>query len=72
MKLKYNIAEKIKELPDKEYFTVTEVSDLTGINRKTILQRLNDGTLKGKKLGNTWRIYRDSLLYEGEKEHENK
>lgn len=61
MKPKYNIAEKIKELPDKEYFTVTEVVEMTGLHVRTVQARLRDGTLKGKKIGREWRIYPESL-----------
>ena len=49
------------ELPQREYFTVPEVAEITGLHIHTIQARLRDGTLKGKKLGGTWRIYRDSL-----------
>lgn len=59
---KKEITLSIDNLPDKEYFTVKEVSELTGIHVNTIWARLNDGTLKGKKLGRSWKIYRESLL----------
>lgn len=49
-------------LPDKEAFTVPEVAELTGLHVRTIQARLRDGTLQGKRLGGTWRIYRDSLI----------
>lgn len=69
---KIDIAAIAKNLPaDKEYYTVAEIVQHTGLNRKTVLARLNDGTLKGKMLGRSWRIYRSSLISEGEKEHEN-
>lgn len=51
-----------EKLPRKPYFTVDEVVTMTGYHVRTIQARLRDGTLKGKKLGGTWRIYRDSLL----------
>lgn len=50
------------ELPQQSYFTVPEVASLTGCHIHTIQARLRAGTLKGKKLGGTWRIYRDSLV----------
>lgn len=56
------ITDYITELPDKDFFTVPEVAELTGLHVKTIQARLRDGTLKGKKLGGTWKIYRESLL----------
>lgn len=49
------------KLPQQPYFTVEEVAQLTGYHIHTIQARLRDGTLKGKKLGGTWRIYRDAL-----------
>lgn len=49
-------------LPDKQVFTVPEVAEITGYHVRTIQARLRDGTLEGKRLGGTWRIYRDSLV----------
>ena len=49
-------------LPDKEAFTVPEIAELTGLHVRTIQARLRDGTLSGKRLGGTWKIYRDSLV----------
>ena len=49
-------------LPDKEAFTVPEIAELTGLHVRTIQARLRDGTLQGKRLGGTWKIYRDSLI----------
>lgn len=52
-------------LPQQAYFTVEEVAKLTGYHIHTIQARLRDGTLKGKKLGGIWRIYREALTCEG-------
>lgn len=52
------------DIPQKDYFTVAEAAELTGSHIHTIQARLRDGTLKGKKLGGIWKIYRDSLVYE--------
>ena len=49
-------------MPDKQVFTVPEVAEITGFHVRTIQARLRDGTLQGKRLGGTWRIYRDSLV----------
>lgn len=49
-------------MPDKQVFTVPEVAEITGYHVRTIQARLRDGTLEGKRLGGTWRIYRDSLV----------
>ena len=43
------------------YYTVDEAAALLGVHRRTVQARLRDGTLKGKKLSGTWKIYRDSL-----------
>ena len=49
-------------IPQQAYFTVPEAAALTNSHVRTIQARLRDGTLKGKKLGGVWKIYRDSLL----------
>lgn len=62
MKSKYDIAKKIKELPEgKPFFTLKEVEELTGIEGQTIRKRIQDGTIKAKKVGGHWRIYPESL-----------
>lgn len=43
------------------YYTVEEAADLLGVHVRTVQARLRDGTLKGKKLSGTWKIYKDSL-----------
>lgn len=52
------------DIPEKDYFTVAEAAAITGTHIHTIQARLRDGTLKGKKLGGVWKIYRDSLVYD--------
>lgn len=52
------------EVPMQNYFTVQEAAALLNVHKHTVQARLRDGTLKGKKLGGEWRIYRDSLLVE--------
>lgn len=44
------------------YYTVSEAADLLGLHRHTLQARLRDGTIKGKLIGNSWRIYRSELL----------
>lgn len=61
MRPRKQIGVPAEELPQQPYFTVPEVARLTGCHIHTIQARLRDGTLKGKKLGGTWRIYRDAL-----------
>lgn len=50
-----------KEIPQQDYFTVKEAADILDVHIHTVQARLRDGTLKGKKLGGVWKIYRDSL-----------
>jgi excisionase family DNA binding protein len=33
----------------------------TGLHKHTIQARLREGSLRGKKIGREWRIYKDSL-----------
>lgn len=47
------------------YYTITEAVKLTGLHRHTLQARLRDGTLKGKLIGNTWRIYKNELYKDG-------
>lgn len=54
----------ISSAPAQPFFTVQEAAALIGSHVRTIQARLRDGTLKGKKLGGTWRIYADSLVNE--------
>ncbi len=55
------IAIPADKLPEREWFTVPEVAEITGYHVRTIQARLRDGSLQGKKLGGVWRIYRESL-----------
>ena len=47
------------------YYTIAEAVELLGVHRHTLQARLRDGTLKGKLIGRTWRIYKDELYKEG-------
>ena len=44
------------------YYTVSEASQLIGLHKHTLQARLRDGSIKGKHIGRTWRIYRDELF----------
>ena len=50
------------DIPQQDYFTVQEAAAILDVHKHTVQARLRDGTLKGKKLGVVWRIYRDSLV----------
>lgn len=44
------------------YYTIAEAVTLLHVHRQTLHDRLRKGTLKGKLIGRTWRIYRDELF----------
>lgn len=48
----------------ESYYTVTEAAELLGVHRHTLQARLRDGTIKGKLMGNQWRIYKKELYDE--------
>ena len=50
------------DIPQQDYFTVQEAAAILDVHKHTVQARLRDGTLKGKKLGGVWRIYRGSLV----------
>ena len=50
------------DIPQQDYFTVQEAAAILDVHKHTVQARLRDGTLKGKKLGGVWRMYRDSLV----------
>ena len=50
------------DIPQQDYFTVQQAAEILDVHKHTVQARLRDGTLKGKKLGGVWRIYRDSLV----------
>ncbi len=37
-------------------FTVTDAAEYLNLDRRTVLKLLNEGTLKGVKIGRDWRI----------------
>ncbi len=55
------------DIPQQDYFTVNEAADILNLHKHTVQARLRDGTLKGKKLGGIWKIYRDSLANDKER-----
>lgn len=59
-----NLQMPANAVPDTIYLTVPEAAALTNSHVRTVQARLRDGTLKGKKISGTWRIYRESLFNE--------
>lgn len=47
--------------PMPELVSVTEAAELLGVSRQAVLQRLERGTLPGRKVGDTWAIARTAL-----------
>ena len=44
-----------------DILTVAEVMDILYVGKNTVYRLLNDGELKGFRIGRTWKIPRDSL-----------
>lgn len=47
---------------NSRYYTISEAVRLLGVHRHTLQARLREGSLRGKLIGRTWRIYRDELF----------
>ena len=56
-----NLTIPADKLPAGEWFTVPQIAELAGVHTLTVQNHLKDGTLKGKKLGGQWRIYREAI-----------
>lgn len=52
----------VKEPGNGIYYTVPEAAEALGIHVRTLQSRLREGSIKGKKIAGTWRIYKDELL----------
>ncbi len=46
---------------DKDIYTIVEVADILEITRRTLLIYIKDKKIKAFKVGNEWRITRESL-----------
>lgn len=42
-------------------FTIQEVADILRVHRMTIFRHLQDGTIKGIRVGKSWRISEEEL-----------
>ena len=49
---------------NENYYTVKEAAELLHLDKHTVQARLRDGTIRGKLIGRTWRIYKDELYEE--------
>ena len=50
-----------RKLGGLELFTVEELSELLGVQERTIRRMLKDGRLQGRKLARRWYVSEDSL-----------
>lgn len=67
----FKTIEKTSVPPENEhYYTISEAASILGLHRHTLQARLRDGTIKGKLIGRSWRIYKSELYKEGEQDHE--
>lgn len=48
-------------MTDDQILTTQEAAEILGIARESVSRLLKKGTLKGKKLGNAWAVYSDSV-----------
>lgn len=44
------------------FYTVPEAAALLGVHVRTLQSRLREGSIKGKKIGGIWRIYKTELF----------
>jgi excisionase family DNA binding protein len=51
----------VKAEPQSEFLTVQEVAHLLRCGSGKIYKMLQEGKLPGKKIGNTWRVWRREL-----------
>jgi excisionase family DNA binding protein len=52
---------RTRRAPLDELLTVNEVTDELRVDRRTVYRYLQQGQLRGQKLGRTWRIRRSDL-----------
>ena len=50
------------------YYTVAEAVAILGVHRNTLQARLRDGTLRAKRIGAEWRIYKDTFYVSDQKQ----
>jgi excisionase family DNA binding protein len=61
---------RTRKLPMDELLTVQEVADELRLTFRTVYRYLQEGQLRGQKLGRTWRIRRSDLTtYLNERHH---
>lgn len=60
--------------PETDVLTPAEAAEYLRVNPQTVYRLLNDGTLRGAKVGRTWRVRRSELdrFLAGERKEEAK
>lgn len=48
-------------MQEQKEYTVREVARILGVNRMTVIRRLEAGKIRARKEGNRWRISEDDL-----------
>lgn len=51
-----------KEEDKNTMLSLKEAKKIVGLDRKTIISRINDGTFEGKKIGGKWFVNKESLI----------
>lgn len=51
-----------EQIGNTEIFSTDEVATVIGKGRQTALNLINEGVIRGKKIGQTWVVTRENLL----------
>lgn len=52
---------KVSGIPHADVFTPTELAKYLGVSRKTVVRRLEEGQLPGRKIGIKWRTTKTAV-----------
>lgn len=50
-------------MPNRLFYTPEELASVLRLSGETIRRRLRDGKLQGLRIGDTWRIPREQVLF---------
>lgn len=50
------------DFPEKPFYSLDETADLLGVHRNTVKNHIKAGKIKAGKVGQQWRIPRESIL----------
>jgi excisionase family DNA binding protein len=58
-----SVVEKLEqELPQKKFFTISEVATFLGVSKKSVRRYINFGKLHAYKVGGVWKVNRADLI----------